>query len=140
MDIRRFLRNNYGWNEYKKISDLELIGLYKRAGYTNPPAKLIKFVSFFYNLEFKFPNHDIHFNVKRVLENNPHSLFFDQYRSLLGVTNITPFAEIEGGYVVIVADDDNNIYGICDDLVAGFGCDYYTMIETVANSTYRFCK
>lgn len=136
MELKQYLKANFGWNEYKIISDNELISIYNKANFTNPPAKMVKFVSFFYNLNFKFKETDINFNIKNILLRNSYDLYFDQYCEVVGVSNITPFAEIEDGYTVLVSDDKNNIYGICDDLKTDLGNDYYRMLEKVASNTY----
>lgn len=136
MELKQYLKANFGWKEYKIISDNELISIYNKAKFTNPPAKMIKFVSFFYNLNFKFEDTDINFNIKNILKRNSYDLYFDQYCEAVGASNITPFAEIEDGYTVLVSDGKNNIYAICDDIITKMGNDYYLMLEKVATNTY----
>lgn len=136
MNIKELLKGKYGWKDIKLIQDYELINIYTNANYCHPPLKMIRFLSLFYNLNFKFNETDINFDIKNILKRNPYHLYFDQYCETLGVTNITPFAEIEEGYTVVVADDNNNIYGICDDWVVGLGDDYFKMLDNIAQNSY----
>ncbi len=52
-----------------------------------------------------------------------HSVFSD----------ICPFGEYEHGYMVLLVDSKNNIYGVMDDYVERFGNDYFKMLNQLYN-------
>ena len=41
--------------------------------------------------------------------------------------------EYEHGYMVLLVDSKNNIYGVMDDYVEGFGNDYFKMLNQLYN-------
>ncbi|MDC2664704.1 hypothetical protein ACMSEF_03685 [Bacteroides thetaiotaomicron] len=137
MDTKQYLKINYNWTGTKIISEDEIIALYKKEGYINLPLELVKFLTFFYNTEFNFSNNNIDFNIKRILRRNPYYLRYEQFCTLLNVSNITPFAEIDYGYTVLICDKRNNIYGICDDIVTNYGNDYFKMIDYIITNTNK---
>ena len=94
---------------------------------------MIDFLIYFYNQEFQFPKVDVHFNLKKTLNDNPHYLFYDQFCELLHVSDICPFGEYEHGYMVLLVDSKNNIYGVMDDYVERFGNDYFKMLNQLYN-------
>ena len=71
--------------------------------------------------------------LKKTLNDNPHYLFYDQFCELLHVSDICPFGEYEHGYMVLLVDSKNNIYGVMDDYVEGFGNDYFKMLNQLYN-------
>jgi hypothetical protein len=52
---------------------------------------------------------------------------------LLHVSDICPFGEYEHGYMVLLVDSKNNIYGVMDDYVERFGNDYFKMLNQLYN-------
>lgn len=128
MELIQYLKTNCQWENRVIISPDELMAIYSKANY-RPTSKLIDFLIYFYNQEFQFPNVDVHFNLKKTLNDNPHYLFYDQFCEILHVSDICPFGEYEHGYMVLLTDDKNNIYGVMDDCVERFGNDYFKMLH-----------
>lgn len=128
MELIQYLKTNCQWENREIISPNELRAIYSKANY-QPTSKLIDFLIYFYNQEFQFPNVDVHFNLKKTLNDNPHYLFYDQFCEILHVSDICPFGEYEHGYMVLLTDDKNNIYGVMDDCVERFGNDYFRMLH-----------
>ena len=85
--------------------------------------------SYFYNMEIQFPNVDVHFNTKKVLKRTPYYLRFEEYCDLLHVPYVCPFGEYDHGYMVLLIDKRDNIYGVMDDYVEHFGNDYFKMLN-----------
>lgn len=132
MELKQYLKTNCHWENRVIISPNELMAIYSKANY-QPTSKLIDFLIYFYNQEFQFPKVDVHFNLKKTLNDNPHYLFYDQFCELLHVSDICPFGEYEHGYMVLLVDSKNNIYGVMDDYVEGFGNDYFKMLNQLYN-------
>ena len=132
MELKQYLKTNCHWENRVIISPNELVAIYSKANY-QPTSKLIDFLIYFYNQEFQFPKVDVHFNLKKTLNDNPHYLFYDQFCELLHVSDICPFGEYEHGYMVLLVDSKNNIYGVMDDYVEGFGNDYFKMLNQLYN-------
>lgn len=128
MELIQYLKTNSQWENRVIISPDELMAIYSKANY-RPTSKLIDFLIYFYNQEIQFPNVDVHFNLKKTLNDNPHYLFYDQFCEILHVSDISPFEEYEHGYMVLLTDDKNNIYGVMDDCVERFGNDYFKMLH-----------
>ena len=132
MELKQYLKTNCHWENRVIISPNELVAIYSKANY-QPTSKLIDFLIYFYNQEFQFPKVDVHFNLKKTLNDNPHYLFYNQFCELLHVSDICPFGEYEHGYMVLLVDSKNNIYGVMDDYVEGFGNDYFKMLNQLYN-------
>ena len=96
MELKQYLKTNCHWENRVIISPNELVAIYSKANY-QPTSKLIDFLIYFYNQEFQFPKVDVHFNLKKTLNDNPHYLFYDQFCELLHVSDICPFGEYEHG-------------------------------------------
>ena len=92
MELKQYLKTNCHWENRVIISPNELVAIYSKANY-QPTSKLIDFLIYFYNQEFQFPKVDVHFNLKKTLNDNPHYLFYDQFCELLHVSDICPFGE-----------------------------------------------
>ena len=132
-ELEAYLRLNFQWEGRKIILENNLRDIWGRANY-QPTNQLIGFLVYFYNMQITF-NHenrivDLDFRLKKILEDHPHNLLHEQYCKLLKVSRVVPFAEIEDGYTVLLADDENNIYGVCDNLVETFGKNYYKMLRS----------
>lgn len=128
MELRQYLKKNCHWENRVIISPNELMAIYKKENY-KPTPKLIDFLIYFYNMEIQFPNVDVHFSTKKVLKRTPHYLRFEEYCNLLDVPNVCPFGEYDLGYMVLLIDDKDNIYGVMDDYVERFGNDYFKMLN-----------
>lgn len=128
MELKQYLKKNCHWENRVIISPNELMAIYKKENY-KPTPKLIDFLIYFYNMEIQFPNVDVHFNTKEVLKRTPHYLRFEEYCNLLDVPNVCPFGEYDLGYMVLLIDDKDNIYGVMDDYVERFGNDYFKMLN-----------
>ena len=76
MELKQYLKTNCHWENRVIISPNELMAIYSKANY-QPTPKLIDFLIYFYNQEFQFPKVDVHFNLKKTLNDNPHYLFYD---------------------------------------------------------------
>ena len=81
MELKQYLKTNCHWENRVIISPNELMAIYSKANY-QPTPKLIDFLIYFYNQEFQFPKVDVHFNLKKTLNDNPHYLFYDQFCEL----------------------------------------------------------
>lgn len=101
MELKQYLKTNCHWENRVIISPNELVAIYSKASY-QPTSKLIDFLIYFYNQEFQFPKVDVHFNLKKTLNDNPHYLFYDQFCELLHVSDICPFGEYEHGYMDVL--------------------------------------
>lgn len=128
MELKRFLKEKYNWSDRELINRLDLKQIFKKANY-HASSELLGFISHFYNMHILFLHCDVNFKIKKVLSDYPYSLFFDQFCELTGKSNPTPFAEIKGGHMVLVVDEDNFIYGIFDDCIVEFGDNYYDMLK-----------
>lgn len=128
MELNEFLKEKYNWSDIELINYSDLNQIFKKSNYC-ASSELLGFISHFYNLHILFLHCDVNFNIKKVLSDYPYNLFFDQFCELTGKSNLTPFAEIKGGHMVLVADDDNFIYGIFDDCMVEFGNNYYNMLN-----------
>ena len=69
MELKQYLKTNCHWENRVIISPNELMAIYSKANY-QPTPKLIDFLIYFYNQEFQFPKVDVHFNLKKTL-NDP---------------------------------------------------------------------
>ena len=128
MELKQYLKTNCHWENRVIISPNELMAIYTKANY-QPTSKLIDFLIYFYNMEIQFPNVDIHFNTKKVLKRTPYYLRFEEYCDLLHVPYVCPFGEYDHGYMVLLIDKRDNIYGVMDDYVEHFGNDYFKMLN-----------
>lgn len=128
MDLKKFLKEKYKWSDIELINYTDLNQTFKKANYC-ASLELLRFISHFYNMHISFLHCDVNFNLKKVLSDYPYNLFFDQFCELTGKSNPTPFAEIKNGHMVLVADEDNFIYGIFDDCIVELGNNYYDMLK-----------
>lgn len=128
MELIQYLKTNCHWENRVIISPNELMTIYKKENY-KPTSKLIDFLIYFYNMEIQFPNVDVHFNTKKVLKRTPYYLRFEEYCNLLDVPDVCPFGEYDLGYMVLLIDNKDNIYGVMDDYVERFGNDYFKMLN-----------
>ena len=137
MELKEYLKTQFNWENRKIISNKELMDIFYKANY-KPTSKLVEFLTYFYNARFEFKQEkkvcDIDFRLKKVLEDHPFHLQ-DQYLETLNVTNVVPFGEIQRGHMVLLADDQNNIYGVYDDFVKKLGNDYYRMLDDFYKSS-----
>ncbi len=128
MDVKEFIRKQYGWSGRSLINLSDLTQMFKRANY-NPTWELVDFVSKFYNLHILFPNCDVSFDVKQVLVDYPYKYFYDQFCETAGTQGCVPFAEIKNGHMVLVCDERNHLYGIFDEVIVDFGKNYDVLLK-----------
>ena len=139
-DLRTFLKENYYWNGEEIVSPEKLKKLFQDANYNHPNDNLIDFLAHFYNYTFKLrysdKEVDIDFRIKKVLKDFPYKYFYVQIKELLKVEEVTPFGEIDNGHMVLISDEENNIYAVMDDYVIKLGNNYEEMLESFYKHGY----
>jgi hypothetical protein len=119
----------------KKVSRETITTVYLNAGFT-PPDNVTEALTYLYNTTIHFPNprettlqDDLHFNVKKIVKNHPKQ-YLEPYLSELSVVNLTPIAEKSSGYMVLLVDEYERIYGVYDNLILLYG---KTIAESLEN-------
>lgn len=93
-----------------------------------------KFLKVVYNKKIQYPLKKeygiINFDTKKVLKDYPNMLI-KSFERKFNLEGIIPFAEIYNGYMVIVKDNEERVFGIYDHLVLLFGNSLLEGIDNI---------
>ena len=113
-EVKQYLHIRYQWKGQPIIDADYLLDLYFRANY---------------GYKITFPQSDVDFQVEKVLKDYPYKYLHPVLTKKLSVTSIVPFAEIYTGHMVLVSDENENIYGVYDDEILLYGRNYNKLMN-----------